>query len=189
MDSAGTAAPVGCKQLGVIKWYNARKGFGFISPDLDDIPFTIDVVAWDNKSSSSSDGGGADVAAARRPAAPADVFMHKSVMQPGISTEENERVEFELGLDKRGRKVAMRYVTCRLWLYQLACWSGVHGVAGCSAAYGPARNRRLYTIASGLLPISNSSSLCMKSGSLSGTQTRTGGRLASATCLSRAGLC
>ena len=189
MESAGSMAPVGRRQLGVIKWYNARKGFGFISPDLDDIPFVIDVVARGNKSSSGSDSGGADVAAARRPAAPADVFMHKSVLQPGVSTNENERVEFELGLDKRGRKVAIRCVTCSRWLYQLARSPDVHGVASCSAAYGLARNRQLYIIASGLLPISSSSSLFMKNGSLSGTQTLTGGRLASATCLSRAGLC
>ncbi len=134
MDSAGARIPAASRQLGTIKWFNAKKGFGFISPDLDDIPFTIDLVARGNQASSS--GGGADNAAARRPAAPADVFMHKSTLQPGTSTKDAARVEFELGLDKRGRKVAIRCAACSLCLNQ-ACWPGAYGAfnARCCALH------------------------------------------------------
>ena len=120
MDSAGARKPAGSRELGTIKWYNSKKGFGFISPDLDDIPFTIEAVARDNQSARSSGGGGADNVAVRRPAAPADVFMHKSTLQPGASTKDAARVEFELGLDKRGRKVAVRCAACSLCLNHLA---------------------------------------------------------------------
>ena len=107
--ATGTVVQDTSRQFGVIKWYNAKKGFGFISPDLDDIPFTINLVGQGHRSvTSDASGGSAGDAAVRRPAAPADVFMHKSALQPGISTKDNARVEFELGLDKRGRKVAVR---------------------------------------------------------------------------------
>lgn len=111
--------PLESRRLGVIKWYNAKKGFGFICPDLDDIPFTIGFVGRSTQSATSSNGDTAD-AAVRRPAAPADVFMHKSVLQPGVSLKDNERVEFEMGVDKKGRKVAVRCETCIL------CICGAH---------------------------------------------------------------
>eukprot|EP01043_Picozoa_sp_COSAG02_P048253 COSAG02_NODE_4722_length_5052_cov_9.256612_10_plen_155_part_00 len=121
MDSAGARIPTGPRELGTIKWYNRKKGFGFIKPDLDDIPFTIDAVARDkHQSARSSDSGGADNVAVQRPAAPADVFMHKSTLQPGASTKDAARVEFELGLDKRGRKVALRCAACSFCLNHLA---------------------------------------------------------------------
>ena len=61
--------------IGVVKWFNAQKGFGFIQPE----------------------GGGSDV------------FVHISAVERAGLTDlpENQRVTFELELDRRGKQAAV----------------------------------------------------------------------------------
>ena len=61
--------------IGVVKWFNATKGFGFIQPE---------------------DGGN-------------DVFVHISAVERAGLTDlaENQRITFELELDRRGKQAAV----------------------------------------------------------------------------------
>jgi len=53
---------------GTVKWFNAQKGFGFITPD---------------------DGG-------------KDLFVHKSNVPAGVSLNEGQKVQFEVGEGRKG---------------------------------------------------------------------------------------
>lgn len=98
--AAAPGAAASATQHGVIKFFNAKKGFGFVTPDLDDVPFVVGRMGqpWTS---------GAAAAAAPRPPAAPDVFMHKSSLQPGTPRKDGQRVAYEYGLNQQGKQVAV----------------------------------------------------------------------------------